>query len=193
MGIYLTGSREEKEVQRLSQSNPTTAADKVNPSVTAPIILNTLYNSSQWPYIPSPPKPSVSCFKLQYGHYLLMAHVCFWVYTDPDAWSFICSPATGAHADIIAQILTVSCPACSQICTETSGAKRGKKRGGSKDKKSINVSVQCRKHEYSLSSSRFKGRLCQWALRMNFPDNEASFWGNVKQQWVEDQIAIAVT
>lgn len=33
----------------------------------------------------------------------------------------------------------------------------------------------------------------QWALTMNFPDNEAAFWGNVKQQRVKDQIATVVT
>lgn len=140
MGIYLAGSREERRSNVFHSQDPTTAADKVKPSVTALIILNTLYTNSQWSYTPFLPVLCVSCSKLLYGHDLLMAHVCFGVYTCSDGRSSsICSPATGAHTDIIAQILTVSCPVCSQrgdlhrdkcvrVCV------RETKRGGVKDK-----------------------------------------------------------
>lgn len=46
-----------QQAERRRRSNifhsqePTTAVDKVKQSVTTPIILNTLYSSSQWPYI----------------------------------------------------------------------------------------------------------------------------------------------
>lgn len=138
MGIYLAQSREEKEVQRLSQSDPTTAAYKVKASVTAPIILNTLYTSFQWPYIPSMTVLSVSSCRLLSGHYLLMTHVCFCVYSDGRFFS-ICSPARSV---LVVHTLTsylkywLSCMltkwryAQRQMC----GWKRDQKRGDGEDK-----------------------------------------------------------